>query len=575
MAPPASRHAASRHAAVDSGKGPPGALKRVLGALLAFVVLVAGAVAILSRLDSADSADPQARPTCAAHTVRLTVDPAIEDAVLEATADLSDLAGAQGCLAVDVDARPSAEVAAELSRPAGVGLATSLPDAWLPDSSIWLRVARRTDAGAARLVRTPDSVATSPIVLAVRRAQAEASGWPGAQLTWADLVSSPIDQWRLGVPDPQVATSGLAALLAVDADSAGYATLGRRLELPATGERSPAGVVGAGDVDAMPTAEYDVARTAAAGGDVVASYDPALGGGLDFPLIGITPDGEPVSAQVAADLELLTTALLSPSAQSRFREAGLRDVAGALAEPYAEGSTSGVLADQVTAPLDVGSAKVAETLKTWSSVGRRARLLVLLDLSGSMAETLPGGEVAKIDLARESLRELIAASAPDSDLGLWTFTTGAASDGTDRVVEIGPLGEQGADGDSRRDTLEVVVGGLSPVPDGGTPLYRALLSAYSAALSDYAFGRYNAVVVVTDGRDADDTQGPLAEEEVIDRLRQQYDGMRPVEIIALAYGEEVDFDVLRQFADVTGGAAYQGLTQDEVGTMLREALSNT
>lgn len=572
-------HTGSRHAAEpDPEKSKfSHVVIRVVAILGVFGVLVAGAVVVLSSLGSDPGAQgPAARPTCAAHTLRVTVDPAIEEAVLAATADLSEFAADQGCLAVEVDVRPSAVVAAELSRPAGVGLATSLPDAWLPDSSVWLGVVRGTSAGATRLTQTPQSVASSPLVLAVDPERATEAGWPTGQPSWSSMIEAPITEWRLGLPDPQFATAGLAALVAVRQQSAAFSTLGRRLELPVTTERSPALIVADGDLDAMPTAEYDVARTAGAGGDVVASYDGELGGSLDFPLIGITPDDAPVTDQVAADLSLLMEALRAPTTQAVLTATGLRTADGDLAEKYvgADGAPAfGVLAQQTSDPLQAGPAKVAKTLLTWSSVGRRSRLLILLDVSGSMAETLPTGEQAKIELARRGLRELVDASAPDSDLGLWTFTTGDATDGTDRVVDVGPLGEELEDGRTRRELLTEVVDALAPVADGGTPLYRAVLAAYASALDDYAFGRYNAVVVVTDGRDADDTQAPIPAAEVIDQLRRQYDGMRSVEIISLAYGEDVDFGVLQQMADVTGGAAYQGLTQNQISRMLSDALA--
>jgi Ca-activated chloride channel homolog len=278
---------------------------------------------------------------------------------------------------------------------------------------------------------------------------------------------------------------------------------------------------------------------------------------------------------VAGDLELLKEALAAPETQEALTATGLRSVDGALAPKYVSDDGApvyGVIATETADPFSVGAKKANDALVTWSLVGRRSRLLVLLDVSGSMEETLPGGEKRKIDLARKSLQKLIDASAPDSDLGLWTFTTGNAADGTTRIVDVGPLGDD-LDGQTRRERLSDVVAGLEPEPDGGTPLHRAVLAAYSSALDDYAYGRYNAVVVVTDGRDEDDTQTPIPADQVLDQLRREYDGMRPVEIISLAYGADVDFDVLQQMADVTGGEAYQGLTQKDVKKMLADALS--
>ena len=46
------------------------------------------------------------------------------------------------CVRLALSVRPSAEVAAEISRRSGQGLAGTLPDLWLPASRMWL--ARRT-----------------------------------------------------------------------------------------------------------------------------------------------------------------------------------------------------------------------------------------------------------------------------------------------------------------------------------------------------------------------------------------------------------------------------------------------
>jgi Bacterial extracellular solute-binding protein/von Willebrand factor type A domain len=562
-------------------------LTRLLAGLIVFGLLVAGAVVLLSNMggradDNTASGNPdpaKPRPTCDAHTLRVVADPAIADALLAATADLSEFAKDQDCLAVEVESRPSATVAAELARPAGVGLATSLPDAWIPDSSTWLDVVRRSDTGANRLSQSPQLIATSPLVLAVAADKAAERGWPGEQPAWSTMLAAPASQWRVGISDPQTSTAGLASILTVGRKSEQFASLGRRLELPSTVDRTPAQVVAEGDLDAMPTAEYDVIRTAEAGGDVVASYDPALGGALDFPLIGVTPDEEQVSDQVAADLESLKAALASPQAQATMTAAGLRTSDAVIGDKYnGEGGVpvSGAIGKETAAPLKIVGSAATEALKNWSSVGRRSRLLILLDLSGSMDFPLPGGKSTKIELARKSLSKLVESSAPDSDLGLWTFTTnGKSADGTDRIVKVGSLGDEVADGQNRRDRLSDVLAKLKVDPDGGTPLYRAVLAAYTTALDNYAFGRYNAVIVVTDGRDEDSTRTPIPVADVLNQLRRQYDGIRPVEIISLAYGEEVDADILRQISDVTGGSSYQGSTQKQVNRILFEALANS
>ncbi|MGL5809512.1 MAG: substrate-binding domain-containing protein [Nocardioides sp.] len=552
---------------------------RILAGLVVFGLLVAGAVVVLSNFGARDTgsrAGSGASGDCPEHTLRLAVDPAIATAVTRAAVGLGGDAGDQDCLAVEVAERPSAEVAAELSRPTGTGLSVNLPDAWIPDSSAWIDFARRTDVGAARLDQRPESLATSPLVLAVDSAKARKAGWPAAQPAWSKLLGAKASDWRVGMTDPQVSTAGLAALLALRPGSDVFATIGRRVELPPTADKSPAAIVADGEMDVMPTAEYDVARVAERGGAVVASYDRKLGGALDFPLIGVAPDKGSVTERVAADLERLRSGLAAEQAQRIFAAEGFRSVVGALSEEFTavgDGAESGVIGAETAGPLRVAPKKADQALRTWAQVGRRSRLLILLDVSQSMEETLPGGRVSKMDLAKRSLRRLIDASAPDSELGLWTFTTGRGKDVTKRIVDVGPLGEPVSGGVERRARLREEVAKLAPVPDGGTPLYRATLAAYAAAKKNYSFGRYNAVIVVTDGRDEDDARAPIPVSAALDRLQKQYDGMRPLEIISLAYGAEADFTVLRQFSDITGGVSYRGLTQKQVNRMLASALA--
>jgi len=102
------------------------------------------------------------------------------------------------------------ELAAEIGRRSGTGLGSDLPDVWVPDSSAWLAVARRSSAGTGRLTRVSASVAVTPVVAAMRRAAAMAAGWPATQPDWRVGAS----RQPAGLADPSDSTATLAALLA-------------------------------------------------------------------------------------------------------------------------------------------------------------------------------------------------------------------------------------------------------------------------------------------------------------------------------------------------------------------------
>lgn len=62
-------------------------------------------------------------------------------------------------------------------------------------------------------------------------------------------------------------------------------------------------------------------------------------------------------------------------------------------------------------------------------------------------------------------------------------------------------------------------------------------------------------------------------EQLIDYLERTYDGMRPVRIFALGYGADADMEVLRSISDITGGFAYQGVTEAQVARLIGSALA--
>ena len=61
---------------------------------------------------------------------------------------------------------------------------------------------------------------------------------------------------------------------------------------------------------------------------------------------------------------------------------------------------------------------------------------------------------------------------------------------------------------------------------------------------------------------------------LLDRLRLRFDGVRPVRIITVAYGERADAATLRRISSVTGGRAYQALDRTDISRVLARAVAN-
>ncbi|MGA8046834.1 MAG: VWA domain-containing protein [Dermatophilaceae bacterium] len=559
-----------RHASARTARDPRLVAVLLVVALVAVVALGVLVTWVAGRDSGASGSDavaaPPAAPLECEEPIRLDVvaDPSVSGTVATALEDLE-------CVDARVSAQASDVTADAVARPEGVGLGGALPDVWIPSSSLWVEQARSTEAGAARVTDDAVSLATSPVVLAASADAEPGAGWSGSEADWVQLMDA--GAVRVASGDPRTDAPALAAMLAATAGEPtpqAVAAMSAKVSVPASQGRSPAQMLLEDVADVMPTSELDVIRTQESGGRQGAlrtAYDTRLGA-LDFPVVIVTAEEADDSGEdVAAAAEAARAELLGEDAAAGFAALGLRTGGGELDERYREGygvdagarEPETVAADGVTAGLD-----------SWAVAGRRARILLVVDRSGSMRRPLPDGTVPKSALARDSVVQLVASASPDTDLGLWTFTTNRGDAFVEPLVPLAPLSAQST-GASHRERLTTAVTGLQPIPTGDTPLFQAVLDAYQEAQDTYAWGRLNAVVVVTDGRN-DHPSGTLTEEQTIDQLRLLYDGMRPVRILALGYGPETDLAGLTRLADVTGGQAFQGLTEAEAATLLERTL---
>jgi Mg-chelatase subunit ChlD len=93
------------------------------------------------------------------------------------------------------------------------------------------------------------------------------------------------------------------------------------------------------------------------------------------------------------------------------------------------------------------------------------------------------------------------------------------------------------------------------VPDGATGLYDTTLAAYRAATSSYVKGKFNALVVLTDGVNQD--PGSVSRGKLISELEKLTDPERPVPLIVIAVGTDADRAEAEQIAAATGGSGQE------------------
>lgn len=539
-----------------------------LGLALALIVLVGlivgGAVYWTGRgtdKAAASGGDVQAGnqdAACGERRFSIAADPRIAATVRQVVSSLPP----DACISVGVRAATSADVAADVARAEGKGLGGTLPDAWIPDSSLWLDIAGASEEGQQRLDGDGTSLASSPVVLATTPDIAGQLG--GGSPDWQSTLEtgSPV---TLALPALDRDAATLTSLPALEG-SRSLAELARLVAAPPLPEGEPLTLVLSGAADVVPSTEQEVAAASGDGKQVVAIYDETFGA-LDFPLVRVRPLDAQDDPAADALFDNVAKALTGEAGQSALGKAAFRtpDGSAPAAAPTAQGvdfaTAMGAVATDVTALDDART--------QWSTQGRRARLLLLMDLSGSMQERLPDGRT-RAEAAQDALRGLVEGASPDDALGLWGFTNLVGNGDYEVLLPAEPL-DNTVDGVSLRDRFLSEVDQLAPVTGGSTSLYDTVAAAYAAASDNYVDGRFNAVVVVTDGRNED--PGSLTLPALLDDVRRQFDGTRPVRIITIAYGEDADQATLTSIADATAGRSYRALTGDEVQTRLADLLA--
>lgn len=526
------------------------------------VVLAAAATLVALRGVTGSGACPSAVP------LRIVAAPAIAPTVEEITRRDVD----PGCIAVKVIPQNPADVAGKLA--AG---SSDAPALWVPDSTLWPKRARLDAASqgvAALRIEEHEPIAISPLVAVTARKDAGKFGWPDAPPGWEQLISGPIATM---IGDPVATTEGLATLLVV-----------RRLLGNEDGTPRPELVaalleVGRGAVPAIQSA-YDKLATApdalafTASEQSVVSHNKAAGRAavvamyprdgtvaLDYPVVRVARPDEPAELALAA--ETVEAALRTPEAVRTLQAAGFRDPDGSIGGP--PDRTAGIAEARPALIALPPVEQATEVLRTWSAVNLDVRMLVLIDVSGSMDAEAGNGQT-RVELARDAALAALRLYPDSTDVGLWAFSV-QQSPPNDwaELVPMGRMSEQAGDV-GRRQALQKAFESLPDRTEGATGLNDTVLAAFRAQRNTYDAGRVNSVVILTDGRN-EDPDG-LDHEVLLRTLRAEADPARPVPIIAIGMGPDVDFTALQQIAVATGGKAYLASEPTDIRGVFLDAI---
>ena len=550
-----------RHEAPSDAPGRRG----VIAALVAGTLVIAGAAYAVEQgtgSDDPDTAATRSAVACTTAPLQLEVAPEVAELV---TAQLAAATKADPCHRYEVSATRSSTVASRIRQ----GRA---PDVWVADSTVWLD---QTEAGSPGSAVTADwasrgSLAASPVVLA--NPVTSKDKLSGAFASWGDLINR---TGAVHLANPHLDTaSRLAFLASQGASTAKSITAGQRIILLSRFAASSTDdlLEGAKDPststttrsEPFPISEHALAAFTASTPDLLEALAPRAGTPwLNYPYIP-APDLTPELQQVA---EAGWRALTSTAAVEAFTQAGFRP------GPDAPGpSIDGDPAVEVAALAEPPATARLRALRQWDVLKADARMLAIVDVSGSMTTVAKDtGGKTRAKVAEESLITAVQRLPAGSQVGGWIFSTDKDGKGKDWVpiAPIARLDEPVGSGTHR----EAIVTALRKFPSyisGDTGLYDTTAAAFSEMTRTYDSAYYNSVVIVTDGKN-DDPGGGLNLEQLVSHITRLKDPAKPVRVITIGMGE-ADLKALERISALTGGSSYSANTPDDLLTVFVQAL---
>jgi len=472
------------------------------------------------------------------------------------------------------------------------------PQVWAPSTSLWLSRLEARGQSAVAVSSIHPSIMSSPLVVAMPEMMAKVfleknpnPGWadilklataPGG---WGSLGHPEWGEFKLGRDHPELSSSGLGASMAtfhaaavangfpkIDESNVGNAGVLRfvhDVESSVARYSKDAAefvdLLAAEDKKNLPVPyvsavvmQEELAFTYNKRGPIrkfqaIYPKDGALQ--FDHPYVVLTS----ATADQRAAADDFFKFISEPETQAVFRATGFRD-RGAPNTPTQElRDVLSVPAEQSLPTMPLPEPKLAEEIvKLWNSTRREARVLLVLDISGSMTQEANKsdpelGDTTKITLVKPAAKRALDLLSAKDEVGLWTFS----SPGHTEVVPIGKLSDNKA-------AITQAIDGINPV--GGTALYDTVAAAHAKMIQSVDADRINAIVVLSDGQDDSKVPPPAA---LLAKINPELTE-RAMPIFTISFGKDADPDAMRLIASTSKALAYDAVKDpkniDEVFT---------
>jgi Ca-activated chloride channel family protein len=542
-------------------------------------------------------------------SVRLTVAAANEIApAVEQTAQRWIQSGANvngTCVAVTVTPINSATMAAAIAGEHKVtltGLGTApesvkVPDVWIADSSTWLL---RLKSEAPGFVPTDGKpIAQSPVVLAMPKqiAESPAIGWPNKKIGWKDLLATLTTSTSLstGIVNPTRDAAGLAGLLALG-QAAGTGAKAQQAKVGAIKalaqsssalrddllEKFPKSADPseiATSLSAAPLSEEDVIAYNAEKPPValVALYLEPSPPPLDYPY-AVMPQ---VDLQKGAVASGLRAQLQTATFKNALGASGLRAPDGSYGAGFTRPLGAPDASPTVTAPANgkgeqnggtaaagLDASALSQVLGSWAAITLPGRVLAVFDVSGSMLTPVPtAGGLTRAQVTQKAATSGLGLFDDKWAVGVWLFSTKMVGNQPYQpIVPISPLV-------AAREELQQSISKIVPKKGGETGLYDTVVAAYKNVQNTWEPGKVNSVILFTDGKN----QNPdgISLTKAVSELKRLNDPKRPVRLVMIGIGNDVDSNELQTIAKATpAGGVFIAEDEAKMASIFLEAIAN-
>ena len=497
------------------------------------------------------------------------------------------------------------------------------PVIWSPAASTWGAVLNQRLAAKGQAPMAPADARPfmlTPLVIAMPKPMAEALGYPATPVGYADLIRLSREptgwgsrghpewgQFKLGKTNPNFSTSALAATVAQH-----YAATGKVRDLSLEDVDNPnvdafnraveSSVVHYGDItltflnnwyrnDARGTALTYVSAVAVEEKSVI-DYNRGNPDGITdagerprppkIPLVAVYPkegtlfsdnpfyvlDAPWVNSAQREAARAFERFVQQPGNQQEVVKAGFRPGNPQVpAGPPIEAS-NGVDPAQPQTALGVPAPPVLVRLvDKWGEQRRGARVLLVIDVSGSMGDDAGNGQT-KLELAKRAAVDALSQFKAHDHVGLRVFSTNVGPKDHPDYADLVPIGPA----DANREVMAGKIRDL--VPTEATPLYTVAQDSVRQLKAAFDPARINAVLLLTDGKNEDPRNNDL--EGALRDLRTGTEGLSssPVRLFTIAYGSGADLGVLKRMAEATNAAAYDASDPTTIGNVFNAVVSN-